>query len=65
PRRIADAEAALVGVAPGERAFAQAAEIVSRVVDPMNDPHASADYRRDLVRTTTLRALDKALARQS
>ncbi|MBI2318959.1 MAG: xanthine dehydrogenase family protein subunit M, partial [Betaproteobacteria bacterium] len=63
PRRIADAEAALVGVAPDERSFAQAAEIVSRVVDPMNDPHASADYRRDLVRTTTLRALDKAVAR--
>lgn len=62
PRRIREAEAALKGVAPDSGAFAQAAEIVSRIVDPMNDPHASAAYRRDLVRTTTLRALERAIA---
>lgn len=62
PRRIREAEAALKGVAPDSGAFAQAAEIVSRMVDPMNDPHASAAYRRDLVRTTTLRALERAIA---
>ena len=62
PRRIRDAEAALKGVAPDSGAFAQAAELVSRMVDPMNDPHASAAYRRDLVRTTTLRALQRAVA---
>ena len=62
PRRIRDAEAALKGVAPDSGACAQAAELVSRMVDPMNDPHASAAYRRDLVRTTTLRALERAIA---
>ena len=62
PRRIREAEAALTGVAPDSGAFAQAAELVARMVDPMNDPHASAAYRRDLVRTTTLRALERAIA---
>lgn len=63
PRRIAEAEAALVGAAPDAAAFAQAADIVSRMVNPMNDPHATAAYRRDLVRATTLRALQRAVAR--
>lgn len=63
PRRITEAEAVLVGAAPDARAFAQAADIISRVVEPMNDPHASAAYRRDLVRATTLRALERAIAR--
>lgn len=63
PRRIAEAEAALVGAAPDAAAFAQAADIVSRRVNPMNDPHATAAYRRDLVRATTLRALERAVAR--
>jgi aerobic carbon-monoxide dehydrogenase medium subunit len=61
PRRFGEAEAALVGGAPEAAAFTQAAEIVSRMVDPMTDPHATAAYRRDLVRTTTLRALEKAI----
>lgn len=63
PRRIAEAEAALVGAAPDAAAFSQAADIVSRMVNPMNDPHATAAYRRDLVRATTLRALQRAVAR--
>ena len=63
PRRITEAEAALTGVAPDAAAFAQAADIVSRMVNPMNDPHATAAYRRDLVRATTLRALERAVAR--
>jgi len=62
PRRIREAEAALTGMAPDSGAFAHAAELASRMVDPMNDPHASAAYRRDLVRTTTLRALQRAVA---
>lgn len=63
PRRISEAEAALIGVAPDTGAFGRAAEAVSRAVDAMNDPHASAAYRRHLVRTTTLRALERAIAR--
>ena len=63
PRRIAAAEAALIGAGPDASAFARAADIVSTSVDPMTDPHAGPAYRRDLVRTTTLRALESAIAR--
>lgn len=63
PRRIREAEAALIGAAPDSRALAQAADIASRSVNPLEDPHATAVYRRDLVRTTTLRALERAIAR--
>ena len=39
-----------------------AADIVSKTVKPMEDLHADAAYRRDLVRATTRRALEKAAA---
>lgn len=63
PRRIAEAEAALIGATPDAAAFAQATDIVSRAVIPMKDLHADAAYRRDLVRATTRRALERAIAR--
>lgn len=61
PSRCRAAEAALAGRAPEGKAFAEAAEIVSRSVKPMADLHADAAYRRDLVRATTLRALEQAM----
>ena len=57
PRRIADAEAALAGKAPGDDAFRAAAAI-----DPMEDHNTSAGYRRDLVATMIRRALERASA---
>lgn len=63
PRRVGEAEAALVGAAPDRDAFAQAARIVARAVHPTSDPHATASYRRDLAQTTALRALERAVAR--
>jgi carbon-monoxide dehydrogenase medium subunit len=60
PRRIADAEAALAGKAPGDEAFHAAAEAASAAVDPMEDHTTSAGYRRDLVATMVRRALEKA-----
>jgi carbon-monoxide dehydrogenase medium subunit len=53
PSRCVPAEQALVA----GRTPAQAADIVSQSVNPMQDLHADAPYRRDLVRATTLRAL--------
>jgi aerobic carbon-monoxide dehydrogenase medium subunit len=38
-----------------------AAQAVSAAVEPLEDLHADAPYRRDLVRTTTYRALEQAL----
>lgn len=62
PRRIAQAEQALVGKAPDKQAFAAAAEAAMAAVDPLEDAVTSADYRRDLTRTVTRRALEQAAA---
>ena len=62
PIRVAAAEGLLVGEAPGAELFAAAAEAAAANVDPTSDLHASADYRRDLVRAMTRRALERAIA---
>jgi carbon-monoxide dehydrogenase medium subunit len=62
PRRIREAEAALAGKAPGVDAFRAAADAAAAAVDAMADNQASAEFRRDLVRTVTRRALERAAA---
>jgi carbon-monoxide dehydrogenase medium subunit len=61
PFRCAAAEQALIGRTAEASAISEAAEIVSKAVKPMEDLHADAAYRRDLVRTTTRRALQHAV----
>lgn len=61
-RRIAEAEQALAGRAPGGGSFAAAADRAAAVVDPMEDAINSAEYRRDLVRTVTRRALEQSMS---
>ena len=61
PRRIAEAEAALEGQAPGDAAFRAAAEAAARAVDAMEDHQTSAEYRRDLVRAVVRRALEQSI----
>ena len=63
-RRIAGAEQILAGQAPGPDAFAAAAECAAEAVDPMEDVHNSAQYRRDLVRAMVRRAVEQAAAKQ-
>jgi aerobic carbon-monoxide dehydrogenase medium subunit len=62
PRRIAEAERALAGAAPGDTAFRAAAAAATAAVDPMEDITTSADFRRDLVLAVTRRALERAAA---
>jgi len=62
PRRIAEAEAALAGRPPTLDAFRAAADAAAAAIDPMEDTQATADFRRDLVRTMTRRALERAAA---
>jgi carbon-monoxide dehydrogenase medium subunit len=62
PRRIAQAEQALMGRGPGKHAFEAAADAAMAAVDPLEDAITSADYRRDLTRTVTRRALEQAAA---
>lgn len=62
PRRIAEAEAALNGQAPGDAAFRAAALAASDAVDPLEDHQTNAEYRRDLVRAVVRRALEHSCA---
>ena len=62
PRRIGEAEAALAGREPNPEVFAVAADAAAKAIDPLEDFNTSADYRRDLVRAMTRRALDRAAA---
>jgi len=56
--RATDAEQSLLGEAPGEAAFEQAAAKAAADLDePLSDVHASAEYRRDLARVLARRAL--------
>jgi aerobic carbon-monoxide dehydrogenase medium subunit len=60
PRRIGEAERLLDGQRPGPDAFTAAAQAAAEAVEAMDDSNYSAQYRRDLVGTVTLRALQQA-----
>lgn len=62
PRRIAEAEAALNGQTPSDKAFRSAAETAATLIDPLEDHQTDADYRRDLVRAVVRRALEQSAA---
>ena len=62
PRRIAQAERALAGAAPGDQAFRAAAQAAMDAIDPMEDIINSAEFRRDLVVAVARRALERAAA---
>jgi carbon-monoxide dehydrogenase medium subunit len=61
PRRISEAERLLEGQEPGPDTFARAAEAAAQAVEAMDDSNYSAEYRRDLVETVTLRALGQTI----
>jgi carbon-monoxide dehydrogenase medium subunit len=63
PIRAAEAEAALVGRTPSERALKEAAELTAEATDPAGDNRGSAGYKRAMTRTLALRALRTALER--
>ena len=61
PRRIPEAEAALKGRPLEPKTFQAAAEAAARAIDPIEDIQADAEYRRDLVRAVTHRALEQSV----
>jgi aerobic carbon-monoxide dehydrogenase medium subunit len=61
--RIPAAEDALDGATPHEATFEAIAAKAAEAVNPPEDIHADADYRRDLVRSLTRRALTAAARR--
>lgn len=60
PFRAAAAEKALAGAVLKEEAMRAAAEIAASEAEPMSDPHASADYRRKMVKVLVRRAIAAA-----
>jgi aerobic carbon-monoxide dehydrogenase medium subunit len=65
PRRMAAAEAVLEGQAPADELFRRAAEAAASAVEPVEPEAERQDYKRDLVRTVVLRALQQASASSS
>lgn len=63
PSRIAGAEALLTGTEGGPDIVREAGNIAAETIDPLEDIHASTEYRRDLVRAMVGRAFSQALTR--
>jgi carbon-monoxide dehydrogenase medium subunit len=63
PCRLPGAEAALTGAAPGAAAIRAAAHEATAAVEPSDDFHASAAYRRHVLAVLIRRGIEGALAR--
>lgn len=63
PLRAANAEAVLAGQQPNDDLIREAAIAASSEADPSSDLRGSAEYKRDMIRTMTGRALRLALER--
>ena len=61
PRRFPSEEAMLEGETPGIDSFRRIAAACSSAVDPMEDEHTPASFRRELVGTVVQRALEQSL----
>ncbi len=61
PLRAAKAEAVLNGKTLTDDAIRVAVEIAASETDPMSDPHASAEYRRQMVKVLVRRAIAAAM----
>ncbi len=63
PIKAVKAEAALRGKRPDEATIKQAAQLAAEAADPSADLRGSVEYKKDLVRVLTARALRKAIER--
>ena len=63
PIKATKAEAALVGKRPDEAAIKQASQLAAEAADPAADLRGSVEYKKDLVRVLTGRALRRAIER--
>ena len=63
PVRVPDAEAVLIGERPEPAAIAEAADVVTKSIDPPGDNHASAAYRAHVAGVLTRRCLAEAAGR--
>ncbi len=63
PVRLPEAERVLVGEHPDPSAFAEAADVVTKAIDPPADNHATAAYRAHVAGVLTRRCLVEAAER--
>jgi carbon-monoxide dehydrogenase medium subunit len=63
PIKARAAEQSLLGKPLDDASIHQAADLAAAASQPTSDTRGSAEYKRDMVRTLTVRALRKALAR--
>jgi carbon-monoxide dehydrogenase medium subunit len=63
PVRIGEAEQILMGGEPQPDAFEEAGATVHRLIEPTGDIHGSSDFRREVARVLTRRALTSAATR--
>jgi carbon-monoxide dehydrogenase medium subunit len=60
PVRVTEAERVLIGEHPDPAAFAEAADVVTKSIDPPGDNHATAAYRAHVAGVLTRRCLAEA-----
>ena len=63
PTRVAEAEAALIGRKPGQEVHAEAAGIVSGVLEPAADLHGTSAYRKHIAGVLAKQCLAEAAGR--
>ena len=63
PIRATAAEDALTGQAPGDAAIAAASQAAADATEPIADRRGSVEYKQNMARVLTARAIRKALAR--
>jgi carbon-monoxide dehydrogenase medium subunit len=63
PMRAKNAEASLTGKTLDEAAIKAAGTAAGAECDPSSDLRGSADYKRDIIRVLTMRAIRKAAER--
>jgi aerobic carbon-monoxide dehydrogenase medium subunit len=63
PLRATIAESLLNGAVLSDEVIREAGELAAAETEPMTDPHASADYRRKMVKVLVRRAIAAAMAR--
>ena len=63
PIRATAAEDALTGQAPSDDAIAAAAQAAADATEPIADRRGSVEYKQNMARVLTARAIGKALAR--
>ena len=60
--RASAAEAALVGEAPSDELFLEAAELAAQAAEPETNVRGTAEWKREVVRVYTRRGLEQSLA---